>query len=571
MTASRQPAPGGQALTTVTEAILANAARLGDKDAVVFGDGALCYRDLGVAIERWGAYLADKVEKQNIVLIFLPQGAEAIVAFFGAMAIGAVPSFMPLPNSKQDPERYWAAHRALLELVTPKVVISTANHAPRLADACRGLDTTIIPIGDVDLALMSESAGSIATRRPQTDDIALLQHSSGTTGLKKGVALTHTAIALQIEAYAAALGATENDSVASWLPLYHDMGLIACTVMPLMLGQTILLLDPFEWVSEPRSLFRTITDHSATWVWLPNFAFDHLRRAVEVDGGHYDLSSVKAFINCSEPCKAATFDRFAQAFASIGVRPEQLQVCYAMAETVFAISQTPSSAPATRLRVVGKRLAEHVVEPDPAGDVELLSCGTLVSGSSVRIQVDGSRPGDADAGRDVGEIIVSAPFLFAGYYRRPEITETVLEAGRYRTRDLGFVHEGELYVLGRKDDLLISNGRNFFAHEIEQIANQVEGIKAGRGVALGIFNPDVGSEEVYLVQEVSDLDSGSARALRRAVRQRVEDALALALRDVVLVQPGWLVKTTSGKISREANHAKLAEHLESRRRTRDRS
>lgn len=547
---------------SVAGQVLENAVRLGAKPAIVHGGRQWSYDAFGQEIARWRWRIGQCVGHQGVVLIFMPQTPEAVACFFGVMAAGAIPSFMPLPSAKQEPARYWAGHAKLLDLIEPAAIVTVRAHAEPLARLCAGKATRVLVADD------AQDAGpinSISGHAPADGGIALLQHSSGTTGLKKGVALSHEVIFLQLDAYSGVLGATADDVVVSWLPTYHDMGLIACTVMPMLLGQTLVLLDPFDWVAAPATLFEAVTRHGGHWVWLPNFAFEHLRRTVTPDPARFDLAGVKAFIDCSEPCKATTFDRFAEAFAAIGVRQEQLQVCYAMAETVFAVSQTRPGHAAGRLRVSGERLAVHDVVPSPDGDVELLSCGQLLPGCEVHIE-HAAGDGYVSPVLNVGEIVVSAPFLFSGYHHRPEITAKVLAQGRYRTRDLGFVHAGELYVLGRKDDLLISNGRNYFAHEVEQLANGVEGIKAGRNVAVGVFNAEIGSEEIYLVQEHGEAAPDEARRLRRRVREVVQEALGLALRDVVLVPPGWLVKTTSGKISRDANKTKLADRLAARAR-----
>jgi acyl-CoA synthetase (AMP-forming)/AMP-acid ligase II len=549
--------------TDLVERVLVHVDSQPDKKAIIFGDVHLSYRDFGANVLSWSRCIGRLVANQDVVLVFLPQIPEAIGCFFGAMHAGAVPSFMPLPSAKQDPARYWEGHRKLLALIRPAVLITTAEHAAALRQLCDDSGSRVVAFEE--LPTHAASADPVPPRRtPAPGDMALLQHSSGTTGLKKGVTLTHAAIAQQIDDYAGVLGVGRGDVVVSWLPMYHDMGLIACTLMPMLLGQTLVLLDPFEWVSAPASLFEALCKHGGHWVWLPNFAFEHLRRTVRSTPGQYDLSGVKGLINCSEPCKAVTFDRFIQAFEALGVRRDQLQVCYAMAETVFAVSQTQPGRDVQRLRVHGNRLAVQEVVPAASGDVELLSCGRPLPGCEVLINHEAS---DAFASPvvNIGEIVIAAPYLFSGYLHRPEATTQVLKSGRYSTRDLGFMHEGELYVLGRKDDLLICNGRNYFAHEIEQIANHVEGLKAGRNVAVDVLNAEIGSNEIYLVQEAPQQTRAEARALTRHVREAVQEQLSLTLREVVLVPAGWLVKTTSGKISREANKAKLIGELAARK------
>jgi acyl-CoA synthetase (AMP-forming)/AMP-acid ligase II len=334
------------------------------------------------------------------------------------------------------------------------------------------------------------------------------------------------------------------------------MGLIACTVMPLMLGQSILLLDPFDWASRPESLFATIGEGRGTLVWLPNFAFEHLTRTVRPEP-RFDLSSVRAFINCSEPCKALTFDRFAARFAPFGLGHHSLQACYATAETVFAITQTALGERPRELTVDPTALTvERVARPSATG-VRLLSSGRPIQG--VRLRVEDGAGQALEEGR-VGELAVACPFLFDGYCRRPEATAAKLEDGWYRTGDLGCVVDGEVYVLGRVDDLIIVHGRNHFAHEIEAVVNGVPGLRPGRSVAVGVFSEAVGSEEaVVLAEPAGEPPPAEIAALRRAVRGRVLDELALDLRDVRLVPPGWLVKTTSGKLSRSLNRRKFLE------------
>jgi fatty-acyl-CoA synthase len=526
------------------------AQRRGTRTAIVCGERRIGWDALGVQIARWAARFDEVPGPLPVVLLFVPQGIEAIACFFGAMAAGAVPSFMPLPSAKQDPQRWWETHRTLFERIAPAAVVAPRAQLAAIAALAGAAPLRLLAIEDAP----GDGAPEAPPRPPAP--VALLQHSSGTTGLKKGVALGHAAIAAQVDGYAAVLGAGADDTVVSWLPLYHDMGLVACTLLPLLLGQTLVLLDPFDWSAEPARLFDAITEHRAQWVWLPNFAFEHLRRTVPADPARHDLASVRAFIDCSEPCRPATFDRFVQAFATLGVRAEQLQVCWAMAETVFAVTQTPPGRPVRRLRVRAEALARQVLEPAADGDTELLSCGPLLPGCTVRVDPPGAA---------VGELVVSAPFLFDGYHGQPERSAEVLAGGAYRSRDLGFVHEGEVYVLGRLDDLLICNGRNHLAHEVEQVAGQVDGVKAGRGVAVGLPSDERGTDDIWLVQERSGApDAEGDRRLRRAVREAVLAETGLLLHDVLLVEPGWLVKTTSGKISRAANRAKLVAELAAR-------
>lgn len=535
---------------TVSARILAWADRKPDGLALSMGDASLSYAALKRKVEQVAAVAHERgLKSGDVALLFMPQGIEAVVCFFGLMHAGIVPSLMPLPSAKQEAGRYWSAHASLLDLIEPAVVIGPESHLADMRSA--GLDQhRLLPAQVLLSSQRAVSAGAAC----HPDDIALLQHSSGTTALKKGVALSHRAILAQVDAYAAAIAADSNDVVVSWLPMYHDMGLIACTVMPLMLGQHVAMLDPFGWIADPRSLFSEITRHRGTLAWLPNFAFELLAKTVKPEP-RFDLSSMRAFIDCSEPCKPVSFENFHKRFAAIGLRREAMQVCYAMAETVFGVSQTCMDEAPRVLKVSPGVLAEQGrIRPPRTGEtpLALLSAGRTIAGIQASIVTDDGAP--LPEGR-VGEIELQGKFLFDGYYKRDALTQERFRNGRYRTRDLGFFHEGELYVLGRSDDLIIVHGRNYFAHEIEAVANDIAGLKPGRNVAIPVFNELLASQEAVLIAEV-DGDVHDHIELKRRVKTQVTQAMGLELRDVSIVPQGWLLKTSSGKISRGANKDK---------------
>lgn len=359
-----------------------------------------------------------------------------------------------------------------------------------------------------------------------------MQHSSGTTGLKKGVALSHRAIDRQISAYARAIALGQDDSIASWLPLYHDMGLIAGFLTSLVRHVPLIAIDPFVWAAKPGVLLDAIERYGATLCWMPNFAFAHLVRAVP-RSRRWDLSAVRAFINCSEPCRPATFDRFLERFADCGITSEKLATCYAMAENVFAAAQSlPGATPARRT----------------LGRMDVVSSGRAIESVQIRIcDADGAV---LDDGLE-GEIALKSPFLFDGYHQLPERTAQVLREGWFHTGDLGLLADGELYVTGRTDDVLSINGRNIHAYEIEEIAGAVAGCIPGRCVAFTVRDPSSGINETVLVVESDRIED--AQDTRDAIVEAIEQHLALTLARVSIAARGRLVKTTSGKISRIEN------------------
>lgn len=300
------------------------------------------------------------------------------------------------------------------------------------------LKTEIIAIEDVTPAHAKWT-------ETEEDEIGVLQHSSGTTGLQKGVTLRHRAIAAQLDSYMIAIELDrDRDVIVSWLPLYHDMGFVACFLMPLYAGIPIVHLDPFEWLARPGRLFEHIGRWQGTLTWLPNFAFEHLAAIAGRDAANYRLDGMRAFINCSEPCRAISFDRFKRAFAASGVTDAQLQCCYAMAETVFGVTQTKMARAPRRIWCKRRSLemgAKVELGEKTDDDRELIECGAPVAGITVRVfdEVRASLPEGY-----VGEIGLSRAFLFSGYNAEPERTRAQIRDGIYFTRDLGFVLDGRV-------------------------------------------------------------------------------------------------------------------------------
>ncbi|WP_244011492.1 AMP-binding protein [Methylobacterium sp. J-068] len=507
----------------------------------------------------------------NVVLLFLRHHPLQLPAYLGAMMAGWIPSFMAFPTPKQDPAHYWASHAELVARIRPALVVTYPEIAGELEALCAGLPTRVLRIDDL---AEGEPPPAMASSSPA--DTALLQHSSGTTGLKKGVALTFGQIEAQATAYAPSIDLGPDSTVVSWLPYYHDMGLFTAFLIPLTVGATVVSMDAFEWVGRPASLFEVIERFGGTHCWLPNFAFQHLVNTVphgEEEAQSYRLDGVRAFVSCSEPVKAASLANFARAFAGFGIRPEQLTACYAMAETGFAVSQSdPSRHDPVRwyaAEALATRARALAVSADHPEARALVSNGTPIAGVEVRVlpsALQGAGRSDevAAPGLPIGEIAVRGPVVFAGYHRDAAATGRAFVDGWYRTGDIGFLDDGELFISGRIKDMIIVHGRNYFAHDIEEIVSGITGVIPGRAVAVGVVNDAVGSEDVVVLAE-SRLGADEERELRRAIKRLIFDRLELTVRSVHLVGPGWLRKTSSGKISRSENLARYrTEHQPSR-------
>ncbi|MEP7293713.1 MAG: AMP-binding protein, partial [Chloroflexota bacterium] len=403
---------------------------------------------------------------------------------------------------------------------------------------------------------------------PDPDEIAFLQHSSGTTGLQKGVALTHRAVLNHLASYSDAIALNAQDVIVSWLPLYHDMGLIAGFLLPLLQGIPLVLMSPFEWVKSPAMLFRAIDQYQGTLCWLPNFAYNHCARRIrQRDLEGLSAASMRMFINCSEPVYAESHALFAERFAPLGVVPTMLGVSYAMAENTFAVTQTPLGkalpGEAPRLDTVNRvtlqsDLCAEPVAADHPNAVVKVSCGKPIAGVSVRVVDAESKPLPE---RSVGEIVVRSDSMLNGYYQRPDLNP--FRDGWYLTGDRGYIAEGEVYIVGRSKDLIINAGKNVYPQDIEAIVNGVTGVHAGRAVVFGVPDEREGTELIAVVAEVETDDPDARKIITQNMRQAVAQGSTVTLNYVQLVDAKWLIKTSSGKIARAANRDKwLAERAE---------
>lgn len=488
---------------------------------------------------------------QDLVVIAHTQNLESIYLFWGCLLAGALPAMFPTLTEKLDPDVYTASMAELVHLSGVAAVLTTDEFAPSLRAivAC--------PVyGSRDLQAAAAALADAAPI-PQPAEVAFLQHSSGTTGLQKGVALSHEAVLNQVASYSDAIRLSETDVIVSWLPLYHDMGLIAGFLLPLIQGVPLVLMSPFDWVSHPALLLRAIHDFRGTLCWLPNFAYNHCARRIrQRDSADLSLASMRLFINCSEPVRHDSHQLFLERFAANGAEPAMLGVSYAMAENVFAVTQTPPGAPAALDVVDGAALlAENIARPaapdHPTAQVRV-SCGPPITGTKVSV-LDGS--GNPLADRAVGELAIRSDCLLTGYYRRPDLQPFTAD-GWYRTGDIGYMAGGGVYVIGRSKDLIINAGKNVYPQDIEVIVNEVPGVHAGRAVAFGVPDQREGTELIAVVAEVRAAGDDERRAIGRAIRQEVARRSAVTISFVELVGPKWLVKTSSGKIARAANRDK---------------
>lgn len=527
-----------------------------ERESVTFHEFRRRARVEAAALRVHGVMEGDRV------VIIMPQGIPAMTTFVAAMMLGAVPAFLAYPNFKVEPAKYRSGLAGVTANLTAKAVVIDEDFPEEmLACVTLGAEMKLIRAG-------ATGAGDEALapkRNIAPDSLAFIQHSAGTTGLQKGVALTHAAVLRQLGHLGKALkidGA--SDCIYSWLPLYHDMGLIACFILPMVCHVPVVMQSPLAWVMRPEGMLQAVSDCKCTLGWMPNFAFQFIpRRTPQKCWADYDLSSLRLLINCSEPVRAGSMNEFQKAF---GLRSGVLQSSYAMAENVFAVTQSDvSSTGPEKITVDAQQFRSmHRIEPveeGTEGALSFTSSGRLLPGQQVRIIDESDQPAASDC---VGEILIRGDCLFEGYYNRPDLTAQALVDGWYRTGDLGFCCDSELYVVGRKKDLLIVGGENIYPQDIEEIVASHAEIHDGRVIAMGVYNPNLGTEEVVVVAEVESEDMlENTPQLEQEIRNRVVAGLGIAVRTIFLKPPRWIVKSTAGKAARSATREKLLrEHPE---------
>lgn len=480
------------------------------------------------------------------VAIVHPTGPAFVASFFGALASGAVPVPLYPPVRLGRIDEYVDATAAMLRQVDASCVLidrTVRRLFGRVLDQapprCGAWTVDDLPAGP---------ASSVAV---EPDELGLVQFSSGSTRTPKPVALSHRALIEQVRILN---GFWHRDgdvrpTGVSWLPLYHDMGLIGCILTALEIPSTLTLIAPEVFLARPAIWLRAISRYRATVSPAPDFAFAlAAERIRDEDLEGVDLSSWTVAPDGAEPISPASLRAFVDRFARHGLRPETVTPVYGLSEAALAVTFSEIGARFRTTTFRPEALAERgVAEPCDAG-VELVSVGRPVPGFEVRIASENGAP--RAAGR-VGRILARGPSLMAGYLGMSEETRAVLADGWLDTGDLGFVHDGELYVSGRAKDVVILHGRNHDPTTFEAVAGRVPGVRTGRVVACGVRPRGEDAERLWLFVEPRAGLSRSDRAdLPARCRSAVLDATGVAVDRVVVVDRGAIPRTSSGKIRR---------------------
>ncbi len=489
------------------------------------------------------------VQPGDRVALMLPTAPEFFPVFFGAILAGAVPVPLYPPWRANRIEEYAQRQAKILADAGARLLVTfqeVGSLARLLRGQVPGLEKVVTPES------LGKASGTVV--RPLPQDIAFIQYTSGSTGDPKGVVLTHSNLIANIRAIAAALKIDSRDVGVSWLPLYHDMGLIGAWLSCLYLGVPIVILSPQAFLTRPERWLWAIHRYRATLSAAPNFAYELCMRRVDAqDLEGLDVSCLRATLNGAEPVQPETLEGFSRRFQPYGFRPETLLPVYGLAESSLAVTIPPLSRRA-RLDPIDRALFERTGRAKPASGqavkpLTFVSAGRPLSGHQVRIV---SSAGDPLPDRTQGHIQCRGPSVMQGYFGRAEATAEVFQDDWLKTGDLGYLADGELFVTGRVKDIIIQGGRNLYPQELEHIAGDVQGVRRGCVAAFGVSGRRMAGERLVLVAETRRTGPEEKERLAAAIRERMDSELGIPLDEVVLVPPQSVPKTSSGKIRRDS-------------------
>jgi len=498
---------------------------------------------IGVALAAHG------MRKGDHVALVLPEAGDFVPSFLGVIQGGGVPVPLYPPMGVGQLGGYLDHCRHIVRasrsglLVTNRQIKAVIGKVHESAPDLR------------EILLMSDLDGDASLWRDPNltlDDTAFIQFTSGSTSKPKGVIVTHGNLAENAWAIMhEGLKSHDEDRGVSWLPLFHDMGLIGFVIAPIHHRVPVTFMSPMTFLKRPVTWLEILSRHKGTITYGPNFAYAiTAKRVRDRDMGGLDLSHVRVAGCGAEPIQAGTLQAFADRFASAGFSHSAFVPSYGMAEHTLAIAFS-TGVPTDRVdrdELWSSGQARPVEDEGAAEEtLEIVHCGKAFPGHEIRIVDVESREELPD--RRVGEIELRGPSVMNGYYEMPEVSaETIGEDGFMRTGDLGYLADGNIFICGRAKDVIIVNGKNYYPQDLEWSACEVDGIRAGNAVSFPSFKAGLGREAVVLVAETKDADR--REELSGAVRTRVAQDTGLTVDDVVIVAAGTIPKTSSGKLQR---------------------
>jgi len=506
-------------------------------------DGALGYAE---ALTHAG------LQRGQMVAIMLPTCKEYLYSFYGVLLAGGVPVPLYPPARLTTIEDHMTRHVGILRSAGPAIMI-TVPEAKALAYLLRAQVESLRLILVPD-ELKAASGRGFTPVHGKPGETGFLQYTSGSTGSPKGVVLSHANLMANVRAMGAAVNANAEDVFVSWLPLYHDLGLIGANFASLVLGFPTVLMSPLSFLSRPVSWMRAIHRHRGTMSGGPNFSFELcLRRIADEDMEGIDLSSWRFAFNAAEPVSPETIVEFEKRFSKYGLRNNCLSPSYGLAESSVGVAIT---TPGTRWRAdrldrdrftrTGEAIEAKPEDPSP---LVVIGCGTAIPGHDMRV-VDAAGMELPD--RHEGLLQFRGPSSTSGYYHNPEATKTLFAGEWLNTGDRAYLSEGVLFLTGREKDIIIRGGRNISPYELEQAVGDLAGIRRGCVAVFGSKDANTGTERVVVLAEMRDPDDSRYDDLRRMINDIAVTLIGAPADDIVLAPPATVPKTSSGKIRRVA-------------------
>jgi 1-acyl-sn-glycerol-3-phosphate acyltransferase len=494
------------------------------------------------------------VQPRQCVAIMLPTSPEYFSTYLGILRAGAIPVPIYPPARASQLEEHVLRHTGILDnaRATLLVTVSEAMAVARLLQArVAGLRHVVTP------QQLAARGGAPAPVEIRGDDIAFIQYTSGSTGNPKGVALTHANLLANIRAMAPTVQATPRDVFVSWLPLYHDMGLIGAWLGALYVGYALVVMSPLTFLARPERWLQAIDRHRGSLSAAPNFAYELcVKRIDDAALAGLDLSCWRLAFNGAEAVSPDTVQRFEQRFARCGLRAGTVTPVYGLAEACLGLLFPPLGR-ALRVDRVQRQAFEHEHRALPAADADagalrFVACGAPLPGHAIRLVDEG--------GREVGERIEGrlefrGPSATHGYFRNPEQTARLFRDGWLDSGDRGYRADGDVFITGRVKDIIIRGGRNLYPEAIEASVGSVESVRKGCVAVFGSPDPVTGTERLVVLAEIRPTDAASQARLRDAVSHAVLAAIGEPPDEVVLVPPHSVLKTSSGKLRRSACRA----------------
>ncbi len=491
------------------------------------------------------------LQPRQTVAIMLPTSPEYFFAYFGVLRAGAIPVPIYPPARLSQIEEHVRRHTGILANAQASMLITV----PEARGVARLLEAHLPGLRQViTVAELGEGGGAALPVVIHGDDIAFVQYTSGSTGDPKGVVLTHANLLANIRAIGQAIAIRHDDVFVSWLPLYHDMGLICAWLSSLYFAIPLVVMSPLAFLAHPERWLRAIQQYRGTLSAAPNFAYELCVKRIDdaqIEG--LDLSSWRIAANGAEPVMPETLRRFTERFVRFGFRPEAMTPVYGLAEsTVGLLSPPPGRGPridAVRREPLSRAGRAEPAAADDSGALRFVSCGTPLAGHAVRI-VDA-------AGRELGErfegrLEFKGPSATSGYYRNPQQSVRLFDGDWLDTGDRAYRADGEVYLTGRIKDIIIRGGRNIYPHEVEDAVGAVPGVRRGCVAVFGSPDPDSGTERLVVLAETVQTDAAALDALRERIVGASVAVLGEPPDEVVLAPPHTVLKTSSGKIRRTA-------------------